>query len=356
MKVLSLLVLFWSTFCFAQAFDDLLETKPRDSKFYKLIAEIDFNSPQVTLEYKVGTTSVGLKILQNDKYVAYWYPKGNISAQPEGQVVTYYLGRFLKMNEIVAPSEYFSVSGKPIETLIGFLENDKDDQDDEWKQKSINDVLTLARMSLVRGLPVPGSIIYRLKNFEPYELVDWQNNRFNTDHAIAKMIRADQPQPSPTAILDLPDFERENGEVNTATEQDLAEELSQMMILDMITGQVDRFTGGNLEARFDKSEDNPQIGKLHFLMRDNGSALLTEVAVSDQAFQQYLSIVTRFDRKQIERVQLLYKLLEQSPEDVSKLLRMESDIAQMKERTRAVLQHVDAQIQKYGEDAVFFNN
>jgi hypothetical protein len=124
----------------------------------------------------------------------------------------------------------------------------------------------------------------------------------------------------------------------------------------MLTGQVDRFTGGNLEARFDKSEDNPQIGKLHFLVRDNGSALLAEVAVGDAAFQQYLSIVTRFDRGQIERVQLLYKLLEQSPEDIRQLLRMESDITQMKERTRAVLQHVDAQILKYGEDAVFFKN
>jgi hypothetical protein len=356
MKVLSLLVLFWSTFCFAQAFEDLLETKRRDTKFYQLISEIDFNSPQITLEYKVGTTSVGLKILQNGKYVAYWYPKGNISAQPEGQVVTYYLARFLKMNEIVAPSEYYSISGKPIETLIGFLETDKDDQDDEWKQMSINDVLTLARMSLLRGLPVPGSIVYRLKNFEPFELVDWQNNRFNTDHAIAKMIRADHPQPSPVAVLDLPDFERENNEINIATEQDLAEELSQIMILDMLTGQVDRFTGGNLEARFDKSEDNPQIGKLHFLVRDNGSALLAEVAVGDAAFQQYLSIVTRFDRGQIERVQLLYKLLEQSPEDIRQLLRMESDITQMKERTHAVLQHVDAQILKYGEDAVFFKN
>lgn len=356
MKVLSLLILFWGTFCFAQAFDDLLETKPRDTKFFQLISEIDFNSPQITLEYKVGTTSVGLKILQNDKYVAYWYPKGNISAQPEGQVTTYYLARFLKMNEIVAPSEHYSILGKPIETLISFLENDKDDQDDEWKQKSINDVLVLARMSLVRGLPVPGAIVYRLKNFEPYELVDWQNNRFNTEHAIAKMIRADQPQPSPTAVLDLPDFEREGGEINTATEQDLAAELSQIMVLDMISGQVDRFTGGNLEARFDKSEDNPQIGKLHFLMRDNGSALLAGVEVSDEVFQHYLSIVTRFDRKQIERVQLLLKLLEQSPEDIRKLLRMESDIAQLQERTRAVLLHVDAQIQKYGEDAVFFKN
>ena len=177
---------------------------------------------------------------------------------------------------------------------------------------------------------------------------------FDNRDAIAKMIRADQPQPSSVEVLELPDFERENNEINTATEQDLAEELSQIMVLDMLTGQVDRFTGGNLEARFDKSEDNPQIGKLHFLMRDNGSALLAEVAVEDEAFQQYLSIVTRFDKKQIERVQLLSTLLEQSPEDVRKLLRMESDISQLIERTRAVLEHVNTQIQKYGEDAVFF--
>ncbi len=354
MKVLCWILLFWATVCYGQNLDNLLETKRRDEKFFELIKNLDLNSPDVKLEYKVGTTSVGLKILQNDKYVAYWYPKGNTSARPEGQVATYYLGRFLKMNELIAPSEHYSLSGKPIETLVGFLENDKEDQDDEWKQKSIKDVLTLARMSLVRGTPVPGSIVYRLKNFEPYELVDYENNRFNTEHPIAKMIRADQPKPSDVILLELPDFERENNEVNTATEKDLAEELSQIMVLDMLSGQVDRFSGGNLEARFDKSEDNPQIGKFHFLMRDNGAALFTEVDVTDEMFQHYLDIVTRFDKKQIERVQMLMGLLEQSPEDVRQMLRMESNVSQLAERTRAVLNHVNEQIQKYGEEAVFF--
>jgi hypothetical protein len=354
MRFFGLIILFWTAICFAQDLESLLETKRRDTRFFELIEEIDFSSPQIKLEYKVGTTSVGLKIRQNDKYVAYWYPQGNVSAQPEGQVVTYYLGRFLQMNEIVAPSEYYSISGKPIETLVGFLENDKDDQEDEWKQKSINDVLMLARMSLVRNRPVPGAIVYRLKNFEPFELVDWENSRFNLDHPIAKMIRADEPQPSPFDALELPDFVRENDEINIASEKDLAEELSQIMILDMLTGQTDRFTGGNLEARFENSDDHPQVGKFHFFMRDNGAALLADVAVGDEAFQQYLPIVTRFDRKQIARVRMLSELLDQNPEGVQQLLRMQSDVSRLRERTRAVLEHVDAQVLKYGEDAAYF--
>ncbi len=316
--------------------------------------ELDLKSPEVTLDYKLGTTSVGLKIVKNGKYVAYWYPEGNISAVPEGQVVTYALARFLHMNELVTPSDYFDVGGDALKTLIGFLENDDEDRDDPWKQKSIADVLNGARRHLNDGTALAGALILKMDKFEPYELVDWQNNRFNSEHAIAKMIRASEPQPSSIRILDLPDFVSENGEINTSTEEKLANDLSQIMVLDMLAGQVDRFSGGNLEARFDKSEDDPKVGHLRFLIRDNGQAEFIDGTPEGDEFKKYLAIVTRFDRKQIQRVALLSSLIEKNPAEIKSTLGMKSDVGLLKERADAVLEHVEMQIQLYGEDMVFF--
>lgn len=77
------------------AFENLLQSKPRDVRFENLVRELDLKSPEVTLDYKLGKgLFVGLKIVKNGKYVAYWYPEGNISAVPEGQVVTYALAAF----------------------------------------------------------------------------------------------------------------------------------------------------------------------------------------------------------------------------------------------------------------------
>jgi hypothetical protein len=353
-NILFLVLLLCSFHTFAQ-WENLLETDRRDQVFAEILKTLDLNSPQVTLDYKVGSTSVGLKIRQNGKYVAYWYPTGNISAQTEGQVVTYTLARFLKMNELVAPSEYYEVSGEPLSQLVKFLENDKEDLEDEWKQKSISNVLLACRNAIAQGKSVPGVLTYKMDNFEPFDLVNWQENKFNLDHPIAKMIRADQAQPSSYRILDLPDFENEDGVVNIATEKDLANELSQLMVLDMLTGQDDRFSGGNLEARFDDSKENEKIGKFHFLFRDNGAAFMDIGSPQDEVFKKYLEIVTRFDRGQIKLIAQLAVLLEQNPENIKSLLKMKSDVSLLKERVKAVLQHVDAQVQLHGESMAFFN-
>lgn len=336
------------------AFENLLQSKPRDIRFETVVRELDLKSPNVTLAYKMGTTSVGLKIIKDGKYLAYWYPEGNVSAVPEGQVVTYTLARFLHMSELVAPSDYFDVSGPALKTLMDFLENDNADGDDPWKQKSIADVLASARRHFSEDTALTGAITKKMDNFEPYALVDWQHNRFNSEHPIAKMIRANEPQPSSIRILDLPDFVAESGEVNTSTEEKLASDLSQIMVLDMLSGQQDRFSGGNLEARFDKSEDDPLVGHLRFLIRDNGQAEFVNGGPEGTEFKKYLTIVTRFDRKQIQRVALLSSLIEKSPEEIRETLKMKSEIGLLKVRADAVLRHVDEQIRLYGEDQVFF--
>lgn len=338
----------------ASAYEGLLKTKPRDEKFAEFFSELDLNSPQFAIDIKTGTTSVGLRILKDQKYVAYWYPKGNLSLEIEGQVVTYYLGRFLEINEIVAPSEYFSISGAHLEQFIGLLEKAKTENTDPSLQPGIENVLAEAKSHLEQALLLPGAVILKIENFEVQDLVFWEKNEFNRDHAIARMIRADQPQPSATTVLDLPQFVPEDGEVNTSTELQLAKELSQMMVLDMLSGQRDRFSGGNVEARFDKSKDDPKIGKLRFISRDNSASAYFYTDIDDPEFLKYMNIVTRFDKDQIERVELLVQLIKADPVAMQRTLRMVSDTDYLLRRAEAVLQHVQKQIDLYGKENAFF--
>lgn len=354
-----LFVVFVSTFLTGSlfAFESLLQTNKKIDKFITFVSEIDLANPIYTLDYRVGSTSVGLKILKNDKYVAYWYPVGNITGEPEGQVVAYYLARFLGMAELVGHSDYLEIPSKYLQTLIDFIEADTEDKEDIWKQKSMTDVIANARESIATGKPLLGSVTLKVDKFEPYELVDWENNKFNLNHPLALMIRADQKQPSFTKIMDLPDFFPEEGEINISTELELAKELSQIMVLDMLTGQIDRFSGGNLEARFDKSSDEePKIGKLHLYIRDNGAALIDRGEVYEHDFTKYLEIVTRFDKKQIQRLEMLKALIQKDPETIKKTLRIRSDMSLLIKRIDTVLDFVEIQVNKHGEEQAFFQD
>lgn len=339
----------------AQSYDNLLQTKKRDTRFTEFMAELDLNSPEFKTELKTGTTSVGLKILKDDKNTAYWYPKGNLSMEVEGQVVTYNLGRFLEMNELLQPSDYYSISGQHLDNFVTVIDDALKSNSLPDFQHSLTAVLAEAKASQASKTALPGVMHLKIDNFEVLDIVFWEENRFNLDHAIAKMIRAEHPHPSSTSILNLAGYTPESDdEVNLSTELDLAKELSQIMVLDMLSGQRDRFSGGNLEARFDKSKDDKKLGKLHFLSRDNSASSYFYTDIDDVEFQKYFAIVTRFDRDQIKRIELLVALTKEDPIAMQKALKMISDTTYLLKRAEAVLKHVDAQIKLHGEDQVYF--
>jgi hypothetical protein len=354
-KLLCFIALLFFGTAYAQSYDSLLQTKARDVRFAELLAELDLDSPTFTTKIKTGTTSVGLKVLKNDKNVAHWYPKGNLSMEVEGQVVSYNLARFLEMSELVAPSDYYSISGKHLDSFVELIDGTLKENSLPDFQHSLTAVLAEAQKHQADKTALPGVMHLKIDHFEPTELVFWEKNQFNRDHAIAKMIRAENPQPSFTRILDLPGYVPEDaGEVNIATEQELADELSQLMVLDMLAGQRDRFSGGNIEALFDKSEENKLIGKLHFIFRDNSASSYFYTDIDDVEFLKYKSIVTRFNREQIKRIELLVKLINTDAASMQKTLKMTSDTSYLLRRSEAVLKHVQTQVDTYGEDKVYF--
>lgn len=343
---------------FAKDGEKYLQTKKRDVKFSEMMENLDLASSNIKMEYKMGSTSAGLKVLRKDKYIAYWVPDIKDHAVPEGQVVSYYLGRFLHMSELVAPSQYLAMPTNHLETLENFIRQDQQQvtaDDNQFRDFHLAQILTSIQESKAKNEPMMGAIVLRMGGrFVVDNLVFWEENRFNPDTLLAKFIRADQPQPSNKKIMNLEEFYPEEGQVNLSTEMDLAKELSQILVLDMLMGQWDRFSGGNIEARFDESDEDPSIGKLHFLARDNGGASLSDPFLAAPDFPIYLTLVTRFDRGQIKRIELLDQLLESDPELVREILQMKSSVDLLQQRVKLVLAHVNEQVRKYGEDRAYF--
>jgi hypothetical protein len=130
----------------------------------------------------------------------------------------------------------------------------------------------------------------------------------------------------------------------TGSELELARHFSQIMALDILTGQWDRWSGGNVEATTDGS-------RVYFLACDNGGASMT----GPGTFAKYSRIVTRFDRAQIQRVERVVQLLgghDQSAELVA-ALHLSSDPRFLLNRAQTLLAFVRTQASQHG-DATYF--
>jgi hypothetical protein len=176
-------------------------------------------------------------------------------------------------------------------------------------------------------------------------LANDRGNTINRNHPIARFIRADGPMPSSSSKMKLDGIKAEDGSIPTETELELARQFSDIMVLDILTGEWDRFSGGNVEGG--------HVGdRAVFISRDNGGATMADAG----NFNKYSSIVTRFNRSTIERVQKVVQLLN-DPNEKPQLvaaLQLKSDPKFLLGRCNQVLALVKALVTKYGENAVYF--
>lgn len=130
----------------------------------------------------------------------------------------------------------------------------------------------------------------------------------------------------------------------TASELELARQFSKIMVLDMLLGQWDRWSGGNVEAGIEGS-------RVYFVARDNGGASV----VGTSHLAKYKGIVTRFDRDQIERLRLLGELLSHpaTAGEMAQRLGVISSRHSLLERSKQILDHVRAQERAHGSKAYF---
>ncbi|MGZ3723682.1 MAG: hypothetical protein ACXVA9_12155, partial [Bdellovibrionales bacterium] len=170
-------------------------------------------------------------------------------------------------------------------------------------------------------------------------------NTINSNHPIAQFIQARGPMPSATRTMSLKGVHTKDGKIPVATELELAREFSQIMVLDILCGQWDRWSGGNVEATY-----SLETGHLYFFARDNGGASMS----GTNGMQKYFGIVNRFDKTQIQRVEHLIELLK-GPNAASLVsaLGLRSDPKSLLTRASALVAHVH-DVQSQSGEAVYF--
>jgi hypothetical protein len=326
-----------------------LETLKRDEKFSSLMAGLDLNSSEFVLSNKTTGTSLGIKVAEKregkkNKKIGKWAPR-NEGNDPEAQVVSYQLGRFLQMTELVMPSAYYTADAKILAKFKTFIEG----KQEKGRVRRENKAALLAAIQK-NPTKMLGVFTGKMHQVEYPELIGNNTNNINHAHGVAKGILATNPMPSKNKKYTFSSLAEENdGVAPSANELDLSRELSQIMVLDILTGQWDRWSGGNTEIMV-----NNRTGEASFVARDNGGASMS--SDGSRVLQRYASIVTRFDRKQIQRVERLRQLLSQNPACAARLLELRSNPKNLLSRVNALLAHVQESVNAYGESRVFFPN
>lgn len=314
----------------------------RDASFSETLASLDLEDPAYQLTYKDRGTSLGLRIAKGERKVGKWLPK-NEAADPEAQVVSYYLGRYLGMGELVIPAGYYTARRRALGEFRRMLETAQERNALRRRNQE-----ALLRAFSQNPASMEGVFTMPVDSFELPALVDPNGyhglGTLRQDQPIARMLHAEGPMPSPESQMDL-GSRRRNGAHPRNDELTLARELSKIMVLDVLCGQFDRFSGGNLEGTVDSA------GKLHFIARDNGGAGMVP---GSGTTGQYFEIVSRFDRAQIELVRRIARELESNPAGLAATLHIRSDLRTFRARVRSLLAHVDRHKGRHGQARVFF--
>ncbi len=336
MKTLLLTVFAFSlTTASAADLSSEFQTTSRDREFAELMAKLNLNAEGIKLAYKDGGTSVGLKIDRGDEKFGKWLPR-NSAGNPEAQVVSYQLGRFLGMSELVMPSAYYKLDGTALSMFKKLLQGAP--ERNRWRRENRDTNLAdiAQNPSGIMGVFTPA---LEPKSQEVIGLANPSANTINSADPIARFIRADGPVPSASRRMSLRGIKG-----GSESELELAREFSQIMALDILTGQWDRWSGGNVEATTDGS-------RVYFTARDNGGASMN----GPGAFAKYSRIVTRFDRAQIERLEKLVQLLSDRDQStqLTAALHLSSDPRFLLNRAQNLLAFVRTQAAQHG-DATYF--
>jgi hypothetical protein len=327
--------------------DDGLPNSTMHEELINVVLNLDFESE----DYKFADGSGGMSI-----NLEYKGPKGergdflsnnpdgngdNGAGHPQGQIVAYNLSRILGYSDIYGRAVWYKISGRPARVL-GEL---------AAAAKGNKHVMTAkSRLALTVRQPVIEGSISLYGNSRPLNVTGFENGAvgngvFRASHAIANWIQAkgEQPQDRSTMI----------GKYRM-NEQQAAKDLSTIFLIDALTEQWDRFSGGNIQCI--------EVGnELHrFVAYDNGGAGVP--AYSPAYVGRYHSWVSRFDRQVAAQILALDAFINNgsgqflsftNPDDLMKVIGLRNFKGSFKKHLAKTAAHVRATVDRYGEDAFF---
>jgi hypothetical protein len=244
-----------------------------------------------------GSTSINMKIEKIDTSD----PKGyksrgsyiphNSAANPDVEIGASQLGAILGFDSIyrpAAPYELGPVGSKALKSLI-------DSAHISNRQRLENKANILK--AIQTGMPLKGCVKAKKDdtNVALDEIANTHaapNGAPNSSHPIIRLLQASSPQPVQGKTVTL-----KNGYVGD--ELELAREFSVIMLIDAVTQQWDRYSGGNVVIRKDDQ------GHAHFYATDNGGA-----DISSSWSPRNLNWFSRFDRSAVQKLTDIKKFLD----------------------------------------------
>lgn len=253
----------------------------------------------------------------------------------EGELVTCNLARFLGCPEVVIPTVPFTLKGRGLAAFRDALKREHFSEEDEESDRlqilqTIEDEPKALEGFLKEALPANAAKYTAIE--QPHVA---PNGALNRADPIARFLDRRAPQPG-TELFTPPGFP------HAAPMRQLARELSDILLIDALVGQWDRFSGGNLHL----VERN---GHAHFVAYDNGGAAFE----GDHGYlARFKSWVTRFDCPVAARVVALDAFLEKhaplpgftDEESLAEALRIDEPVnwQEFKTRLRKVAAHLRA--------------
>ena len=244
--------------------------------------------PQFSLQMKKA--HVYAKVLKGEEVIGRVRPE-TASTSVRAEITTFNIGRALGCGELFQPAVHLELHGKGLASFRRLLETTTFSGDKEEE-----------RQELLRTMDhEPGVLRTAYKPMTPEHALKYRgaerpdeppNGGLETNDVIAKFLRHDAPQPGhePIALVHAGGLR--------ASPARLARELSNILLVDALAGQWDRFSGNNLHVL-------PTADGAQFLAVDNGGA----DPVNDQGYlQKFQHWVTRFDPAVLKHLEgcLLY--------------------------------------------------
>ena len=280
---------------------------PADLKFDTFTKTLELDDPALVFTYKSGKhegSSVGFHVSYPGQSRKWTYAPDNTSNNPEAEVVSYRLARVLGFSSLYNPVTLYRLGPQATARFKKMLRGHGERSDD--KARLENRSKTLA--NLESKTPAPGTFRIRIAPHKRAFLSSLTAGRdyFNRGSRMGSFIQAGGALPSDTPIT-FSEVKRLafKGPPLVEIESEIARQLSDIFLIDQLTGQWDRFAN-NLEATIGAD------GHLRLIARDNGGATVNDMALGDwtSSFNPYNSWLSRYDRAAIERLEDLNEFLQ----------------------------------------------